>query len=483
MHIASRVVLGSVMLLGACAVGPDYKRPDTPMPVAWKLEAPFREGAPADVANRGAWWLRFDDAPLDQLERLAVANNPTLELANARLTQARAVVSATSSSLFPQVGLGTRAQRFRISEDRPVTNYNTQNFSTVQNDLVAQMSVNYEVDLAGRVQRSVEGVRASAEQTAADLHNTLLLVTTDLATAYFNLRSLDTELDVVQRSVELQRRALDLVTSRHDLGATSGLDVAQQQSLLDTTLVQIDLLRRQRSQFEHAIATLTGTPAPSFEVVADLRDRTPPPVPIGIPSDILERRPDVASAERAMAVANAQIGIATSAFYPSIVLGASYGSESSTLSNLFNAPSMLWSLGVSASQVLFDAGRLRANVDFARAGYVGTTASYRRVVLNAMQEVEDGITGMASLERAAAQSATAVESSRRVLDMAMTRYEGGATNYFDVIAAQQTLLTVERQSAQLLGQRMLTSVFLIKAVGGDWQRNQSLAEATAPAPR
>ncbi|HEX3141459.1 MAG TPA: efflux transporter outer membrane subunit, partial [Rhizobacter sp.] len=254
-----------------------------------------------------------------------------------------------------------------------------------------------------------------------------------------------------------------------------GLDVAQQQALLDTTLTQVDVLRKQRSQFEHAIASLTGTPAPLFALAPEVKVFTPPAIPLGVPSDVLERRPDVASAERAMAAANAQIGVATAAFYPSVLLTPSAGFESRDLATLFNASSLLWSLGVTAVQSVFDAGRTRANVDFARAGYDASVANYRRVVLNAMQEVEDGITGLAALDRATAQAQTAVASTRRVLEMSASRYEGGASTYLDVITAQQALLNSERQAAQLLGQRQLTSVFLVKALGGDWQRSTEVA--------
>lgn len=345
----------------------------------------------------------------------------------------------------------------------------------MQNDFLPSLSVGYEIDLAGRIQRNVEGAEASAGQSAADLENTRLLLGTELATAYFNLRAIDIELDVLARSIALQRRSLDFVSTRHDLGVASGLDVAQQQALLDTTLTQVDLLRRQRSQFEHAIATLTGTPAPSFELVPDIAALEPPAVPLGVPSDMLQRRPDVASAERAMAAANAQIGAANAAFYPSITLGPTIGFESRALSNLFDAPSLLWSFGVSITQAIFNGGRLSANVDFARANYDATVANYRRVVLTAMQEIEDGITGLASLERADAQARTAAGTARRVLDLATARYEGGATTYLDVITAQQSLLGAERLVAQLDGQRLLTSVFLIKALGGDWEHLAKVA--------
>ncbi len=421
------------------------------------------------MADKGPWWKRFNDAQLDALQDKALAGSPTLAIANARLAQARANLDASSASRFPQLGLGARASRLKISANRPLTNYATSNSSTVQNDFALSLNASYELDLAGRVQRTVEGATASAEQSAADLANTRLVLTADVANNYFNLRSTDIELDVLSRSIGLQRRALELVTARHDLGAVSGLDVAQQQALLETTLTQVDVLKKQRAQYEHALATLTGTPAPSFALSVDLREIRPPAVPLGVPSEILQRRPDVASAERSMAAANAQIGVATAAFYPSFIISPTVGVDSRLIESLFNGPSLLWSVGVSATQVLFDGGRVRANVDFAKAGYDATVGNYRRTVLVAMQEVEDGITGLSALDSATAQAQAAVAAARRVLDMATSRYEGGASTYLDVITAQQSLLTVERQAAQLQGQRLLTSVFLVKALGGDWE--------------
>lgn len=462
-------------LLAGCMAGPNYVRPAVDTPPAWKLEAPWRTAAPDDAAPKGAWWERFGDPRLDALQRQALAQSPTLAVAGARLEQARAVVRATAGSLLPSVNLGLRAARSRISADRPLSSYASPNSATVQNDLLPTLSVGYEIDLAGRIRRSVEGAEASAEQSAADLENVRLLLGTDLATAYFNLRATDIELDVLARSIALQRRSLDFVSTRHDLGAASGLDVAQQQALLDTTLTQVDVLRRQRSGFEHAIATLVGTPAPSFALAADISELEPPGVPLGVPSDILQRRPDVASAERAMAAANAQIGVARAAYYPSIVLAPAVGFESRNLSSLFDAPSLLWSVGAQLTQPLFAGGRLAANVEFARAGYDVTVGNYRRTVLGAMQEVEDGITGLADLESANAQARTAVETARRVLDLANARYEGGATTYLDVITAQQSLLAAERLSAQLGGQRLLAAVFLVKALGGGWQAPPALA--------
>jgi len=462
--------LAVVVALAGCAAGPDYVRPAVDVPPAWQLEEPWREATPSDAEPKGPWWERFGDARLDALQAQALAQSPTLAIASARLVQARAVVASSEAGQLPSASIAARAARQRISANRPLSNYGVPNFATVQDDFTPALAVSYEVDLAGRVRRTIEGARASAEQAAADLENTRLMLGTDLATAYFNLRAIDIELDVVVRSLELQGRSLEFVRTRHDLGAASGLDVAQQQALYDSTRTQLDLLRRQRGPFEHAVATLTGTPAPSFRLAPDLRELVPPPVPLGVPSDVLERRPDVASAERAMAAANAQIGVAKAAYYPSITITALGGGESRVFGGIFDAPSLVWSLGASLVQPVFQGGRLDANVEFARANYDATVATYRRVVLTAMQEVEDGITGLASLERADAQARVAVETARRVLELANARYEGGATTYLDVITAQQSLLAAERLAAQLSGQRLLTSVFLIKALGGGWEQ-------------
>lgn len=472
-------VAAAPALLTACAAGPDYSRPPLDIPVTWKLEAPWRTSIPNDGVPRGPWWERFGDKRLDTLQSQAIAGNATLAAAGARLEQARAVLAGASAARFPQVGVGARASRLEISANRPLNNYNSPQFSTVQNDFALSLQTSYEADVFGRVRRAIEGASASAEQSAIDFENVRLLVAADLASAYFSLRALDIELDVLSRSIALQRRSLQLVTDRHDLGAASGLDVAQQQALLDSTLTQVELLRRQRGMLEHAIATLTGTPAPTFSLPIDLRMPAPPAIPLGVPSDVLERRPDVASAERAMAAANAQIGVASAAFFPSINLGGAYGYQSRELSTLFDTPSLIWSLGVSLLQPIFDAGRMQANVDFTTAGYAATVANYRRTVLTAMQEVQDGIMGLTRLESASAQAAKAIASASRALDLATARYEGGIAAYLEVIVAQQALLNNERLAAQLHGQRLLLSVFLVKALGGDWQGTSATATGQA----
>ena len=458
----------AAILLGGCAQLPPADKPRIELPPAWKIEPPWREGTPRDGAPKGPWWQRFGDAQLDALQRQALAANPTLAAASARLAQSRALLAASGAGRLPQLSVGTRDTRQRITENRPLASYTGTNFSTVQNDFQASLAVSYELDLAGRVQRGIDLASASAEQTAADLENTRLVLSADVAGNYVNLRAIDIELDVLTRSIALQRKALDFVSARRELGAGSGLEVAQQQALLDNTLTQVDLLRRQRGPFEHALATLVGTPAPSFSIEPGTQRLSVPEVPLGLPSDMLERRPDVASAERAMAVANAQIGLANAAFYPSITLASSLGGESRSIARLLDAPSLIWSLGASAAQVVFDGGRMKANLAAARAGHEVASANYRRVVLVAMQEVEDGITGLAALQRAGSQAGRAADSARRVLTLATGRYEGGVASYLEVITAQQALLAAERQAAQVQAQSLQASVFLIKALGGDW---------------
>lgn len=467
-------VLGALVAaaVAGCSAGPDYVRPATDAPAVWKVEAPWREARPSDALPKGEWWKAFNDPELDALEARALAYNQTLAIAAARLAQSRASLTIATSGLFPQLALFNRDQRFRITENRPLSNYGAPQLSTVQNDFVLSLNVAYELDLAGRVRRSVEGAQATSERSAADFENVRLLITSDLAVAYFGLRQADAELDVLARSIAIQTRALELVTARHDLGAASGIDVAQQQALLDNTRTQVELLRRSRSQLQGAIATLTGTPAPAFELASRAQPLAEPPVfPVGVPSDILERRPDIAAAERGMAAANAQVGVARSALYPSILIGGGYGFESRELSSLFDAPSLIWSIGASITQPIFDAGRIQGNIEFAKAGYEAEVASYRRVVLTAMQEVQDGITGLSALERAHGRAAAATASAARVLDMANTRYEGGAATYLEVITAQQFLLNTERLATQLQGQRLAASAALAKSLGGGWERN------------
>jgi len=472
-----RTAIAMVTAVAAgCAVGPDYRRPPADVPPAWQPEAPWHEAVPDDAALKGEWWRLFHDDTLNPLVERALTGNQDLRVAAARLDQARDEVTVVRSEFFPSVNLSGTAARGKTSANRPLSAYALPSQSTVQNNFELGPSVNYEADLFGRVRREVEGARASAQQAEADFENARLVLTAQLVTDYFALRELDAEIAVVRHSLQLQRDALGFIASRHDLGFATGLDLAQQQALVDANATQLELLDNQRSQFEHAIATLVGTPAPGFAVPRALSTAVLPPIPVGLPSDLLQRRPDVASAERSMAAANARIGVARAAYYPSILLGSGFGEpnagwQSNALATLFEAPSRLWSLGLSATQTLFDAGKTRATVRIANADYAAAVAAYRQTVLTAMQEVEDGITGLASLDRAVTQADASVKSAQDAFDIATARYRGGVDTYLEMITAQQALLSDERQAVQVQGQRFATAVFLVKALGGGWSQS------------
>jgi NodT family efflux transporter outer membrane factor (OMF) lipoprotein len=468
----------SLTVAAGCAVGPNYHKPAAEVAPAWQPESPWREAMPHDAALKGDWWRLFQDDTLNPLVERALTGNQNLRVAAARLEQSRAQVTVAASDLYPEIGLFAAAGRGKTSANRPLAAYSEPNQSTVQNNFELGPTVNYEVDLFGRVRRQLEGARASAQQAEADFENTRLILTAQLVTDYFALRELDAEIAVVRDSLRLQRDALGFITSRHDLGFATGLDLAQEQALVDASATQVELLNNQRAQFEHAIATLVGTPAPGFSIAAALSTAALPAIPVGLPSDLLQRRPDVASAERSMAAANARIGVARAAYYPNISLGSIFGEpnagwQSNSLTNLIKAPSMLWSLGLSATQTLFDAGKTRANVRIANEDYSAAVAGYRQTVLTAMEEVENGITGMASLDRAVTQAEASVKSSQVAFDIATARYRGGVDTYLDMITAQQTLLGNQRQAVQIQGQQFATAVYLVKALGGGWSENST----------
>ncbi|WGS54742.1 efflux transporter outer membrane subunit [Paraburkholderia sp. D15] len=466
-------------LLAACTVGPDYSRPQAEVPPTWQTDSYWRVAEPSHAPLALDWWRTFDDPALAELEADALAQNQTLIAASAHYQQARATLANTRAQQIPEVDLAASGSRFRISQDRPLTNYAVPTVSTVQNNVQLGPTINYDTDLFGRIRRQVEGAAASAQQSADDLANARLVLTTDLATDYFSLRELDAEIDVLNQSVKLQQKALDYVSSEHDLGSVSGLDVLQQKSLLDSTKVQAQLLLNQRAQYEHAIAALVGVPAPQFSIAPKVIAAQVPAIPLGLPSDVLQRRPDIASAERAMAAANAQIGVAKAAFFPSLTLTPSIGWEATQFASLLSAPTLMWTLGAAVGQVVFDGGRRAANVKYASEGYKATEANYRQTVLTAFQQVQDGITGLSVLDGAAKQSHEAVTDAQHLLSLANDRYSGGLVAYLDVITAQQSLLTSERQDVQIRGQQMTLSVALVKALGGGWDAAAPLAGSTA----
>jgi len=469
------------LLLVGCTVGPKYKRPTAAVPDAWKGEGPWQTAAPKDSIPKGNWWGIYQDAELDRLERELLQGNQSLTAARNRLLEARSLARIATAAYFPSLSADPSGQRERFSGNRILEGGNpAQVKPDTENVFSIPFSISYEADLFGSVRRNLEAANASLQGNAANLENTRLVLTAELAADYFNLRESDREADVVQESVEIQQKGMDLVNHQHEGGIASGLDVAQQAAVLDATNAQLQLVLQQRAQYEHAIAVLVGEPASTFALAKAPFNATPPSIPTGVPSEILERRPDVANSERQMAYQNAQVGLATAAFYPHITLGGSGGWQSRDITTLLNAPSAMWALGGDILQPIFNGGQNRANLANKRAAYDESVANYREAVLEAFQQVEDGLTGLEFLDQAEKTQQVAVNDSRKALEIANNRYVGGVTSYLDVITAQSTLLTNERLATQLHGQQMVTSVFLVKALGGGWDASALQNEQVRP---
>jgi len=458
-------------LLAGCTVGPNYQRPPAPTPEAYKTQPPWRVAAPKDSIPKGAWWEVFNDAELNGYEQQLLAANQSLLAAKDRLEGARSLARVTSASFFPQANVDPNASRDRYSAYRPEV-ITLSPGALTQSTYEIPFVLNYEPDLFGRYRRSLQASNANLQATAADMYNVNLVLTAELAADYFSLRELDAETQVVKESVAIQQRGLQLVEYRHSGGVASGLDLAQQQTLLDSTEAQVYLVQQQREQFEHAIAVLTGNPASTFNVPVRPLTLTPVPVPLGVPSDLLERRPDIATAERQMASENALVGVAKAAFYPQLTLSGAGGFQSTDINNLISAPTAIWSLGGDLLEPVFNGGRNRANLAYTRHVYDESVANYRGAVLLAFQQVEDGLSGLTELSQAQTTQNAAVADARRALDIANNRYVGGVTSFLDVVTAQSVLLSNERLATQLLGQQMVTEVALIKALGGGWNASQ-----------
>ena len=479
-----RKILRPALLLSAglagCTVGPNYHRPDAAVAAHWDVAEPWRESAPKDALAKGEWWSVFHDDDLDSLVKQALQENQTLKVSVARLEQSRALASIQISTLFPQASTAPSAERQRLAANRPPNSAILPTSAVSQNIYVLPFTVSYEVDLFGKRRRSIEAAQANYQASAADLENVRLLVTSQLAGDYFSLRQLDTQIGLLTRTVDALNHGLDLVNSRYKGGVASGLDVAQEETLLDTTRTQLALLKQQRKQFEDAIAVLIGKPAPDFHLAARELNAEPPGLNAGLPSDLLERRPDVAEAERQMAVANAQIGIAKAAYYPSLNLFGNGGWQSADITKIINVQSTFWAVGANLAENIFTGGARRAQVRFQRANYDATVASYRGTVLQAFQEVQDELTGLTILDQAHQSQQEAVNASRRTLDIATSRYTGGLVNYLDVVSAQQNLLTSEQELAIIQGQKLVTSVLLVKALGGGWDASSLAAIQVKP---
>lgn len=491
MHrLSAMPALGFLLLAGACTVGPRYARPTapTPAPDTWKTQPPWQQAAPKDTIPKGTWWQVFHDSTLEDYEQQLLRANQSLIAAQANLNQARSLARVATAAFFPQLLADPSGYRERGSGNRPLNGEVLPTVNGVvqgvppytENVFTIPFSLNYEADLFGRVRRNLEAANASLQSTAADTANVQLVLTAELAADYFTLRELDAEYKVVQESVVVQRKGLDLVQSRHAGGIASGLEVAQQATVLDSTISQASLVQESRAQYEHAIAVLVGQPASTFNVPVSALSATPPPVPLGIPSDVLERRPDIATQERTMAFENAEVGLARTAFYPHITISAAGGWQSTSITSLLNAPSLFWSLGADVLQPVIEGGRNRANLAAARAAYDQAVANYRQSVLTAFQQVEDGISNLSTLAQALSTQDAAVQDARKALEIANNRYVGGVTSYLDVITAQTTLLDSERLATQLRGQQMVSSVYLVKALGGGWEASKIQNEQVHP---
>jgi NodT family efflux transporter outer membrane factor (OMF) lipoprotein len=468
-------LLAIALLLSGCTVGPNYHRPTSPTAPTFKESAVvpppdlpaggWKQVTPSDGAMRPNWWEIYQDPQLDKLEQQVAVSNQTLKASYEQYIQARAAVQFYRSQYYPTVQVGPSADRTRQSQNRPLY---VPGSKTTYNDLFLQGQVSWEPDLWGSVRRQVESQRATTLATAADLANVDLSLRSELATDYFELRGLDTQQRLLDNTVQQYEQYLALTKARFAGGVATDSDVALAQTQLDQTRAQAIDVGVARAQFEHAIATLTGTPASSFSLAFAPLDLALPQVPVGVPSQLLERRPDVAAAERRANAANAQIGIAIAAYYPTINISGTGGFESKNAGTLIQGPSSLWSLGGSAVELLFDAGRRHALTEEARAGYEVNVANYRQTVLQAFQEVEDNLSGLRILNTESVAQSRAVESARRSTSISTNRYKGGVTTYLEVITAQTTQLANERTAADITTREFAASVQLIKALGGGW---------------
>ncbi len=456
----------SLLLLSGCAVGPRYSKPTVSPPPGYKEVPPdWKSAQPNDQIARGKWWEIFQDTQLNSLEEQINVSNQNLKAVEAQFRQARALVRFNRAAYYPTVTAGASAEREHLSQHRPLVSSSTQTNAT---DLVIPFDVSYEADVFGRVRHTVEAARSSAQASAADLESVSLSLHAELAVDYFQMRTLDAEEQLLNSNVTAFERALELTQNRYTGGVASAVDVAQAQTQLENTRTQaIDVLI-QRAQNEHAIAALTGQPASTFSISPAAWNTPPPAIPPGLPSDLLERRPDIAAAERRVAAANAQVGEARAAYFPVFSLTGSGGFESTSIATLIQGPSGFLTAGASAAMTAFDVGRRRALSEQARAAYDESEANYRQTVLTALREVEDNLATSRILNDEAKAQQAAVAAAKHSLDLSTNRYKGGVVSYLEVTTAQSTALADERAAVDILRRRMTASVSLIKALGGGW---------------
>jgi NodT family efflux transporter outer membrane factor (OMF) lipoprotein len=464
---------GMLFSATACTPGPKYARPTVATPPAYKELAPSPAGTPSewkasqpqDQEIRGKWWEIFNDTQLNALEERVDVSNQNLKVAEAQFRQARDLIRINRSGLYPTVSAGPYITGEQSSKNAPNPSPKA---GQTQGDFVLPFDLSYEVDAWGRIHLTVQAATASAQASAADLETARLSVHAEVAADYFALRGLDAQKQLLDSTVVAYQKALDLTTNRYNGGLAAKVEVAQAETQLETTQAQAIDLGVQRAQFEHAIAALIGQPASTFSIPVAPLDTPPPKVPVGVPSDLLQRRPDIAAAERRMAAANAEIGVAKTAFYPTLTLSAAAGLEGSSITNWVTWPSHLFAVGPELLETLYDAGRRHAYADQAWAAYDANVASYRQSVLTAFQQVEDNLSGLRILDAESAKQSEAVQSAEHSLALSTNRYKGGLVTYLEVITAQSIALNNERTAVDILTRRMNSTVLLIKALGGGW---------------
>lgn len=475
------------LALCACVVGPDYQRPDPGVPAAYKENADWHasdwsRAQPADALQRGAWWKIFGDAQLDGLQQQIEVSNQTLAQAEAQYRQAQAAVSGARAGYFPTLGVSasaTRSGRYGNSgsivsggtvisggSGRPGSSHPSDTYSL-------PFSASWEPDLWGKVRRTVEGAAASAQASAATLESTRLSLHAALAQDYLQLRIVDAQKRLLDDTVGAYRKALQLAQNQYNAGVVARADVIQADTQLKSAQVQAIDLGIARAQLEHAIALLVGKAPAEFALSPQSLNLQPPAIPVGVPSQLLQRRPDVAAAERETAAANAQIGVAEAAYFPGLTLAATGGYQNSTFSKWLTAPSRFWSLGPKLAETLLDFGARSAQTAQARAAYDGAVANYREVVLAALQNVEDNLAALRMLEAEAAVQAEAVKAAEQALAIAINQYRAGTVSYLNVISAQTVAYSNERNAISILGNRLADSVALVKALGGGWDAEES----------
>jgi NodT family efflux transporter outer membrane factor (OMF) lipoprotein len=461
------VLLAGLVSLTGCAVGPKYHPVSAPTPPAYKEMGNWKTAQPSDQNLGGNWWEIFQDPQLNALEQQVNVSNQNLKAAVAQYQESRAALRYARADYYPTITASPTATREKFSSTSALTSLR----GVTVNDFTIPLGLSYQVNAWGRVSRNVELYRAEAQASAADLAVVNLTMHADLAVDYFAARSLDAEEKILRDTVAQYEQALQLNEDRYQGGVASEVDVEQARTILETTRAQLVDVGVARAQYEHAVAVLVGKPPAEFALPPLPLTTPPPPIPVGVPSELLERRPDIAASERLVASANAQVGLAKLAYYPVVNLFASGGFDSKSVTTLLQGPSTLWAVGASAAVTVFDVGRRRALNEQARSSYDSTVASYRQTVLTAFQEVEDNLAALRILEEEAGVQAEAVRASERSLALSNTRYEGGVTSYLEVITAQNAALSDEVTAVNILGRRMASAVLLIEALGGGWDRS------------